>query len=186
MWLPMQIAARRTQSYTMAGLRAMSPELKYWVISCFEILLLWGMRASWHLYCYKFLAQNGSSFCNRYRWISKAYACEMAAEKVVSKVKSHLGSLYEEESCHGQKVHSAKGIKLTAKTVDEDPASYIRWMGWPFNPFARANNARPFPYCLKQRWRMLCFSLALTERPKVFIGRKVGSPEMLTQKSWPG
>ena len=49
--------------------------------------------------------------------------------KVVSKVKSHLGSLYEEESCHGQKGHSAKGIKLTAKTVDEDPASYIRWMG---------------------------------------------------------
>ena len=129
MWLPIQIAARRTQSYTMAGLRSMSPELKYWVISCFEILLLWGMRAAWHLYCYKFLAQNGSSFCNRYRWISKAYACERAAEKVVSKVKSHLGSLYEEESCHGQKGHSAKGIKLTAKTVDEDPASYIRWMG---------------------------------------------------------
>ena len=50
-------------------------------------------------------------------------------EKVVSKVKSHLGSLYEEESCHGQKGHSAKGIKLTAKTVDEDPASYIRLMG---------------------------------------------------------
>ena len=35
-WLPIQIAARRTQSYTIAGLHAMSPELKYWVISCFK------------------------------------------------------------------------------------------------------------------------------------------------------
>ena len=29
-----------------------------------------------------------------------------------------------EEGCHGQKGHTAKGIKLTTKTVDEDSASY--------------------------------------------------------------
>ena len=39
-----------------------------------------------------------------------------------------LGPVFMEEGCHGQKGHTAKGIKLTKKTVEEDSASYKRWI----------------------------------------------------------